>query len=296
MVEAFCATWKLVHSDNFDEYMKALGELASISCSVPDHCPGVWSDVSGSPDRCGLRHPAGGQRDQAHGGDPPGRGEAGDPDPEHLQEHRDLLQPGRGVWRGHRGRPQLQGRPTRTQPSLIQYCPLFQYALTLNYSLTLQTTVSLEGDQLIQVQKWDGKETKFVREIKDGKLVMVMIHQLRITMFSYLLTTIASVAWKNLICLLQLTFTFSHLGDFADTFIQSDLQPFIHTFTHWQRSQPHRATASLSGTVRVRCLAQWHLDTQLLVSNSYPSLSCQTYFSWFRTGDNCLAYDDIAGH
>lgn len=26
MVEAFCATWKLTDSQNFDEYMKALGE------------------------------------------------------------------------------------------------------------------------------------------------------------------------------------------------------------------------------------------------------------------------------
>lgn len=26
MVDAFCATWKLVDSQNFDEYMKALGE------------------------------------------------------------------------------------------------------------------------------------------------------------------------------------------------------------------------------------------------------------------------------
>lgn len=31
----------------------------------------------------------------------------------------------------------------------------------------------MEGDKLVHVQKWDGKETKFVREIKDGKLVMV---------------------------------------------------------------------------------------------------------------------------
>lgn len=27
MVDAFCATWKLVDSENFDEYMKALGEF-----------------------------------------------------------------------------------------------------------------------------------------------------------------------------------------------------------------------------------------------------------------------------
>ena len=40
-----------------------------------------------------------------------------------------------------------------------------------------------------------------------------------------------------------------HLGDFADAFIQSDLQPFIHTFTHLRRSQPHQATASRSGAV-----------------------------------------------
>lgn len=26
MVDAFCATWKLVESENFDDYMKALGQ------------------------------------------------------------------------------------------------------------------------------------------------------------------------------------------------------------------------------------------------------------------------------
>ncbi|KAF3850238.1 hypothetical protein F7725_019957 [Dissostichus mawsoni] len=35
------------------------------------------------------------------------------------------------------------------------------------------STVTMDGDKLVHVQKWDGKETKFVREIKDGKLVMV---------------------------------------------------------------------------------------------------------------------------
>lgn len=33
----------------------------------------------------------------------------------------------------------------------------------------------MEGDKFVQVQKWDGKETKFVREIKDGKMVMVSL-------------------------------------------------------------------------------------------------------------------------
>lgn len=27
MVEVFCGTWKLVNSENFDEYMKALGKF-----------------------------------------------------------------------------------------------------------------------------------------------------------------------------------------------------------------------------------------------------------------------------
>ena len=54
-----------------------------------------------------------------------------------------------------------------------------------------------------------------------------------------------------------------HLGDLAAAFIQSFLQPFIHTFTHRRRSQPLRVTASSSGAVRVRRLAQRHLNTQL---------------------------------
>ena len=47
-----------------------------------------------------------------------------------------------------------------------------------------------------------------------------------------------------------------HLGDFADAFVQTN---FIHTFTHQWLIQPCRAT----GVVRMRCLAQGHLDTEL---------------------------------
>ena len=39
------------------------------------------------------------------------------------------------------------------------------------------------------------------------------------------------------------------------------IHPFMHTVTHRRRSQPRRATASWSGAVRVRRLAQGHLDT-----------------------------------
>ena len=54
-----------------------------------------------------------------------------------------------------------------------------------------------------------------------------------------------------------------HLRRLADVFIQSALQWIMHTFTHRRRCQPRRATASSSGAVRVRCLAQGHLNTQL---------------------------------
>uniref|UniRef100_A0A4X1TN01 Lipocalin/cytosolic fatty-acid binding domain-containing protein n=1 Tax=Sus scrofa TaxID=9823 RepID=A0A4X1TN01_PIG len=37
-----------------------------------------------------------------------------------------------------------------------------------------KSVVSLDGDKLVHVQKWDGKETNFVREIKDGKMVMTL--------------------------------------------------------------------------------------------------------------------------
>lgn len=38
----------------------------------------------------------------------------------------------------------------------------------------VKSTVTLEGDKLVHVQRWDGKETKFVREIHDGKLTMTL--------------------------------------------------------------------------------------------------------------------------
>ena len=43
--------------------------------------------------------------------------------------------------------------------------------------------------------------------------------------------------------------------------ILSNIHPFMHTFTHRQRRQPRKATASSSGAVKLRCLAQGHLDT-----------------------------------
>ena len=41
-----------------------------------------------------------------------------------------------------------------------------------------------------------------------------------------------------------------------------NIPPFMHTFKHRRRCQPWRAKASSSGAVRVRRLAQGHLDAQ----------------------------------
>ncbi|XP_010146520.1 PREDICTED: fatty acid-binding protein, heart-like, partial [Eurypyga helias] len=36
------------------------------------------------------------------------------------------------------------------------------------------SVVTLDGGKLIHVQKWDGKETSLVRELKDGKLILTL--------------------------------------------------------------------------------------------------------------------------
>ena len=41
------------------------------------------------------------------------------------------------------------------------------------------------------------------------------------------------------------------------------IHPFVHIFTNHQRCQQRKVTASSPGAVRVRCLAQGHLDTKL---------------------------------
>uniref|UniRef100_A0A7N5JZ76 Lipocalin/cytosolic fatty-acid binding domain-containing protein n=1 Tax=Ailuropoda melanoleuca TaxID=9646 RepID=A0A7N5JZ76_AILME len=38
----------------------------------------------------------------------------------------------------------------------------------------VKSVVTLEGGKLVHVQKWDGKETSLVREIKDGKLILTL--------------------------------------------------------------------------------------------------------------------------
>uniref|UniRef100_A0A8C0EHF3 Fatty acid binding protein 3 n=1 Tax=Bubo bubo TaxID=30461 RepID=A0A8C0EHF3_BUBBB len=37
----------------------------------------------------------------------------------------------------------------------------------------VKSVVKLDGGKLVHVQKWEGKETSLVRELKDGKLILV---------------------------------------------------------------------------------------------------------------------------
>ncbi|NXY78955.1 FABPH protein, partial [Glareola pratincola] len=94
MVEAFVGTWKLVDTANFDEYMKALGETASVV---------------------------------------PSKGQS--PPPSH----------------------EIPGRRVTAGPALSP-----------------QSVVTLDGGKLVHVQKWEGKETSLVRELKDGKLILTL--------------------------------------------------------------------------------------------------------------------------
>ncbi|XP_034384226.1 fatty acid-binding protein, brain-like isoform X2 [Cyclopterus lumpus] len=116
MVDAFCATWKLVDSDNFDEYMKALGV-------------GFATRQVGNVTK---------------------------PTVVISQEGDTVLV-----------RTQSTFKNTEISFKLGE-----EFDETTADDRNCKSTVTLEGDKLVHVQKWEGKETKFVREIKDGKLVM----------------------------------------------------------------------------------------------------------------------------
>ncbi|TWW53837.1 Fatty acid-binding protein, brain [Takifugu flavidus] len=117
MVDAFCATWKLVESENFDDYMKALGVGFATRQVGNVTKPTVIISLEG--DKVVVR-------------------------------------------------TQSTFKNTEISFKLGE-----EFDETTADDRNCKSTVSLEGDKLVHVQKWDGKETTFVREIKDGKMVMV---------------------------------------------------------------------------------------------------------------------------
>ena len=61
----------------------------------------------------------------------------------------------------------------------------------------MQSTFTMEGDKFMHVQKWDGKETKFVRELKDGKMVMVRLNNASEVFACFVLTFVS--LWRIVI-------------------------------------------------------------------------------------------------
>ncbi|CAM4648157.1 hypothetical protein PO909_011528 [Leuciscus waleckii] len=118
MVDAFCATWKLVDSQNFDEYMKSLGV-------------GFATRQVGNVTK-----------------------------PTIVISHED---------------DKVVVKTLSTfKNTEISFKLGEEFDETTADDRHVKSTVTLEGDNLVHVQKWDNKETKFVREIKDDKMIMTL--------------------------------------------------------------------------------------------------------------------------
>ncbi|XP_025925164.1 fatty acid-binding protein, brain isoform X1 [Apteryx rowi] len=117
MVEAFCATWKLVDSQNFDEYMKALG--VGFATRQVGNVTKPTVIISSEGDKVVIR-------------------------------------------------TQSTFKNTEISFKLGE-----EFDETTPDDRNCKSVVTLDGDKLVHVQKWDGKETNFVREIKDGKMIML---------------------------------------------------------------------------------------------------------------------------
>ncbi|XP_056282073.1 fatty acid binding protein 7, brain, a [Pseudoliparis swirei] len=118
MVDAFCATWKLVDSQNFDEYMKALG--VGFATRQVGNVTKPTVAISQDGDKVVVK-------------------------------------------------TQSTFKNTEISSKLGE-----EFDETTADDRHVKSIFTMEGDTLVQVQKWDGKETKFVREIKDGKLVATL--------------------------------------------------------------------------------------------------------------------------
>ncbi|XP_055029138.1 fatty acid binding protein 7, brain, a [Paramisgurnus dabryanus] len=118
MVDAFCATWKLVDSQNFDEYMKALG--VGFATRQVGNVTKPTIIISQEGDKVSVK-------------------------------------------------TQSTFKNTEISFKLGE-----EFDETTADDRHVKSTVTLEGDKLVHVQRWDGKETKFVREIHDGKLTMTL--------------------------------------------------------------------------------------------------------------------------
>ncbi|XP_070835706.1 fatty acid binding protein 7, brain, a [Chaetodon trifascialis] len=118
MVDALCGTWKLVDSQNFDDYMKALGV-------------GFATRQVGNVTKT-------------------------------------------TVVIGRDGDKVVVKALSTFKNSEISTKLGEEFDETTPDDRRCKSTLTLEGDKLVHVQKWDGKETKIVRELKDGKMVVTL--------------------------------------------------------------------------------------------------------------------------
>ncbi|KAL2098512.1 hypothetical protein ACEWY4_004992 [Coilia grayii] len=115
-MDAFCATWKLIDSQNFDEYMKALG--VPFATRQVGNVTKPTIIISQDGDKVVVK-------------------------------------------------TQSTFKNTEISSKLGE-----EFEETTADDRKVKSVLTLDGDKLVHVQKWDGKETKFVREIKDGKMIM----------------------------------------------------------------------------------------------------------------------------
>ncbi|ETE70702.1 Fatty acid-binding protein, brain [Ophiophagus hannah] len=118
MAEAFCATWKLIDSQNFDEYMKALG--VGFATRQVGNVTKPTVIISQEGDKVAIR-------------------------------------------------TQSTFKNTEISFKLGE-----EFDEVTADDRNCKSVVSMDGDKLVHVQRWDGKETNFVREIKDDKMVMCL--------------------------------------------------------------------------------------------------------------------------
>ncbi|XP_028293538.1 fatty acid binding protein 7, brain, a [Gouania willdenowi] len=118
MVDAFCATWKLVDSQNFDEYMKAIG--VGFATRQVGNVTKPTVVISQDGDKVVVK-------------------------------------------------------TTSTFKNSELSAKLGEeFDETTVDDRHVKSTFTMEGDNFVHTQKWDGKESKFVRELKDGKMVMTL--------------------------------------------------------------------------------------------------------------------------
>uniref|UniRef100_A0A8C5SGZ1 Fatty acid binding protein 7 n=1 Tax=Laticauda laticaudata TaxID=8630 RepID=A0A8C5SGZ1_LATLA len=118
MAEAFCATWKLIDSQNFDEYMKALG--VGFATRQVGNVTKPTVIISQEDDKVAIR-------------------------------------------------TQSTFKNTEISFKLGE-----EFDEVTADDRNCKSLVSMDGDKLVHIQRWDGKETNFVREIKDDKMVMTL--------------------------------------------------------------------------------------------------------------------------